>query len=84
MQWLVRLSEMVEKTLSFLQINICGISDHRQVVLNNYMNTHNPMICCLNETKKILEKNAFTNYYTEPNCNSSYGGIALVIRNDMF
>ena len=84
MQWMVRLSEMVEKTLSFLQVNICGISDHSQVVLNNYMNTHKPMICCLNETKKILEKNAFTNYYTEPNCNSSYGGIALVIRNDIF
>ena len=79
-----RLSEMVEKTLSFLQINICGISDRSQVVLNNYMNTHKPMICCLNETKKILEKNAFTNYYTEPTCKSSYGGIALVIRNDIF
>ena len=75
---------MAEKTLSFMQLNICGVSDHSQAVFNNYLNSHKPMICCLNETKKILDKNAFTNYYTEPTCNSpNIGGIALVIRNGM-
>ena len=71
---------MTKTKWCFLQLNICGISDHCQTAFDRYLDIHRPSICCLNETKKQLDKNAFTNYFTESAYKSRAEGVAILIR----
>ena len=48
------LSKMDERKLTFLQINICGLSEHSRIALNHYVHEKNPDVVFLDETKANL------------------------------
>ena len=45
-------SKMDERKLTFLQINICGPSEHSKIALNHYVHEKNPDVVFLNETNE--------------------------------
>ena len=49
---------------TFLQINICGLSDHRKIALNQFLQQTKPDIVFPNETKTQISANQFDNYTT--------------------
>ena len=53
-----------ERRKSFLQINICGLSNHSKNAIDAYLEKQKPDVVFLKETKKQIPDNAFTNYTT--------------------
>ena len=41
-----------ERRISFLQINICGLSNHSKIAIDAYLEKHKPDVVFLNETKQ--------------------------------
>ena len=73
-----------ERRISFLQINICGLSNHSKIAIDAYLEKHKPDVVFLNETKQQIPDNAFTNYTTLSSTpKKSTGGVALLFRNDV-
>ena len=70
-----------ERRISFLQINICGLSHHCKLAIDAYLEKHKPDVFFLNETKKEVPENAFTNYTAlSSTSNEMAGGVALLFR----
>ena len=73
-----------ERRISFLQINICGLSNHSKIAIDAYLKKQKPDVVFLNETKQQIPDNAFTNYTTLSSTHKqSTGGVALLFRNDV-
>ena len=71
---------MANKNLTFIQLNIGGVAEHSKPTFNNYLETHKPTICCLNETKRQLDKDFAANYFTESTCRGVRSdGVAIII-----
>ena len=45
---------MKHKPATFVQLNICGISDHSKTALEKFLDEKRPFFVCLNETKKNI------------------------------
>ena len=75
---------MANKILTFIQLNIGGVAEHSKLTFNNYLETHKPTICCLNETKRQLDKDFAANYFTESTCRGVRSdGVAIIISKDL-
>ena len=75
---------MANKNLTFIQLNIGGAAEHSKHFFNNYLETHKPTICCLNETKRQLDKDFAANYFTESTCRGARNdGVAIIISRDL-
>ena len=75
---------MAKKTLTFIQMIIGGVAEHSKLTFNNYLETHKPTICCLNETKRQLYKDFAANYFTESTCRGVRSdGVAIIISKDL-
>ena len=75
---------MANKDLTFIQLNIAGVAEHSNLTFNNYLETHKPTICCLNETKRQLDNNFAANYFTESTCHGVRSdGVAIIISKDL-
>ena len=59
---------IANKNLTFIQLNFGGVAEHSKLTFNNQLETQKPTICCLNETKRQLDKNFAANYFTESTC----------------
>ena len=56
------MSKMYERKLTFMQINICGLSEHSKMALNQYVHMKIPEVVFLNETKVNLSRHFLNNY----------------------
>ena len=75
---------MANKILTFIQLKIGGVAEHSKLTFNNYLETHKPTICCLNETKRQLDKDFAVNYITESTCRGVRNdGVAIIISKDL-
>ena len=75
---------MANKYLTFIQLKIGGVAEHSKLTSNNYLETHKPTICCLNETEKQLDNNFAANYFTESTCHGVRSdGVAIIISKDL-
>ena len=75
---------MANKILTFNQLNIGGVAEHSKLIFNNYLETHKPRVCCLNETKRQLDKDFAANYFTESTCRGVRSdGVAIIISKDL-
>ena len=75
---------MVNKNLTFIQLNIGVVTEHSKLTFNNYLETHKPTICCLNETKRQLDKDFAANYFTESTCRSVRSDdVAIIVSKDL-
>ena len=75
---------MANKNLTFIQLKIGAVAEHSKLTFNNYIETHEPTVCCLNETKRQLDKDSAVNYFTESTCRSvRIDGVAIIISKDL-
>ena len=75
---------MANKTLTFIQPNKGGVAEHSKLTINKYIEIRKPTICCLNETKRQLDKDFAANYFTESTCRRVRGdGDAIIISEDL-
>ena len=75
---------MANKNLNFIRLNIGGVAEHNKLTFNNYPETHKPTICCLNETKRQLDKDFAANYFTESTCRVVRSdGVAIIISKEL-
>ena len=71
---------MANQNLTFIQLKNGGVAEHSKLTFNIYFETHEPTICCLNETKRQLDKDFAANYFTESTCRGVRGdGVAIII-----
>ena len=54
--------------ITVLQLNPTGLSNAKQLLLNKYLEDQKPDFVALNETKKQVPENVFTNYRTFSRC----------------
>ena len=66
--WTTPLLIMANKNPTFIQLNIGGDAEHSELTVINYLETHKPTICCLNETKKQLDEGFAAKYIRESTC----------------
>ena len=82
--WTNPLCIMATKNLTFIQLNIRGVAEHSKLTFNNYLETHKPTICCLNETKRQLDKYYAANYFTQSTCPGVRSdGVVIIIIKDL-
>ena len=82
--WTNLLLIMANKNLTFIQLNIGGVAEHSKLTFSNYLETHKPTICCLNETKRQLDKDFAANNFTESKCRGVRSdGVAIIISKDL-
>ena len=75
---------MANKNLTFIQLNIGGVAEHRKLTFNNFIETHKPTICCLNETKRQLDKDFAANDFSESTCRGVRSdGVATIKSKDL-
>ena len=75
---------MANKNLTFIQLIIGGVAEHSKLTFNNYLETHEPTICCLNETERQLDKDFAANDFTESTCRwVRSDGVAIIISKDL-
>ena len=75
---------MANKNLTFIQLNIGGVAEHRKLTFNNYLETHKPTNCCLNEIKRQLDRDFAANYFTESTCRGVRSdGVAIILSEDL-
>ena len=75
---------MANINLTFIELNIGGVAQHSKLTFTNYLETHKPTICCLNETKRQLDKDFAANYFTESTCSGVRSdGVAIIISKDL-
>ena len=72
---------MANPGFTFLQINICGLSDHSKIALNQYLQQTKADIVFLNETKTQISANLFDNYTIVNYMGESSGGVAVLLKN---
>ena len=71
---------MANPGFTFLQINICGLSDHSEIALNQYLQQTKADIVFLNETKTQISANLFDNYTTISSMGGRSGGVAVLLK----
>ena len=71
---------MANPGFTFLQINICGLSDHSKIALNHYLQQTKADIVFLNETKTQISANLFDNYTTISSMGGNSGGVAVLLK----
>ena len=82
--WTNPLLIMANKNLTFIQLNIGGVAEHSKLTFNNFLETHKPIICCLTETKRQLDKDFAANYFTETTCRGVKSDVvAIIISKDL-
>ena len=82
--WTNPLLIMTIKNVTFVQLNIGGVAAHSKLTFNNYLETHKPTICSLNETKRKLDKDFAANYFPKSTCRGVRSdGVAIIISKDM-
>ena len=70
-----------DRRISFLQINIYGLSNHCKLALETYSEKQKQDVVFLNETKTEVPETAFTNYTAlRSTSNEMAGGVALIFR----
>ena len=75
---------MTNQNLTFIQLNIGGVAEHSKPTFNNYLETHKPTICCLNETKRKLDNDFAANYFTDSTCRGVRSdGLAIILSKDL-
>ena len=75
---------MANKNLTFIQLNIGCVAEHSNLTFNNYLETHKQTICCLNETKRQIDKDFAANYFTESTVRGVRSdGVAIIISKDL-
>ena len=83
-EWTNPLLIKANKNLTFIQLIIGRVAEHSKLTFNNYLETHKPTICCLNETKRQLDKDFAANYFTESTCRGVRSdGVAIIIGKDL-
>ena len=75
---------MANINITFNQLYIGGVAEHSKLTFKNYVETHKPTICCLNERKRQLDKDSAGGYFTE----STYrgvrsDGVAIIISKEL-
>ena len=68
---------MKHKTATFVQLKICGISEHGKTALEIFLVEKHPLFVCLNETISSLSSEFFKNVHTETYQTGNSGGVAL-------
>ena len=71
---------MANPGFTFLQINICGLSDHSKIAKYHYLKQTRADIVFLNETKTQISVNLFDNYTTISSMGGSSGGVAVLLK----
>ena len=71
---------MANPGFTFLQINICGLSDHSKIALNQYLQQTKADIVFLNETKTQISANLFDKNTTISSMGGSSGGVAVLLK----
>ena len=71
---------MANPGFTFLQINICGLSDHSKIALNQYLQQTKADIVFLNETKTQISANLFDNYTTISSMGGNSGDVAVLLK----
>ena len=75
---------MTNKKLTLIQLNKDGIAEHSKLTFKIYLETHEPTICCLNETKRKLDKDFAAIYFTESTCRGVISdGVAIIKSKDL-
>ena len=75
---------MANKNLSFIQLKISGVAEQSKLTFNNYLETHKPTNCCLNETKREPDKGSAANYFKESTCRGVRNdGVAITFSKDL-
>ena len=69
---------MANPGFTFLQINICGLSDHSKIALNQYLQQTKADIVFLNESQ--ISANLLDNYTTISFVGGSSGGVAVLLK----
>ena len=72
---------MTNPGFTFLQINICGLSDHNKIALNQYLPQTKADIVFLNETKTQISANPIDNFTIFSSMGGSSGGVAVLLKN---
>ena len=72
---------MANPGFTFLQINICGLSDHSEIALNQYLQQTKTDIVFAIETKTQISANLFGNFTTNSFMAGNSGGVAVLLKN---
>ena len=70
---------MKHRTSTFVQLNICSISEHSKTALEKFLDEKHPYFVCLIETKDVLSSDFFNNFHTEASQTGNSGGVALPV-----
>ena len=72
-----------KNSITALQLNPTGLSNAKQLLLNKYLEDQKPDFVALNETKKQIPENFFTNYRTFSRCiGQNQRGVSLSVPKD--
>ena len=72
---------MANLGFTFLQINVCGLSDHSKIALNQNLQQTKADIVFLNEPKTRISTNLF-DIFTAISCmGGRSGGVAVLLKN---
>ena len=66
---------------TFLQIKVCGLSDHSKIALNQNLQQTKADIVFLDETKTHISANLFDNFTTFICMGGSSGSVAILLKN---
>ena len=77
------LSKMDDRKLTFMQINICGLSEHSKIAMNRYVREKDPDVVFLNETKACLPLHFLNNYNAISEHKRGLGGVALLLNEEI-
>ena len=72
---------MANPGFTFLQINICSLSDHSKTALNQYLQQTKADIVFPNETKTQISANLFDNFTIISSMGGCSGGVAGLLKN---
>ena len=71
---------MDERKLTYMQITICGLSEHSKVAINHYVHEEDPNLLSLNETKIRLPRLFLSNYNAISEHKHGLGGVAVLLK----
>ena len=72
---------MANPGFTFLQINICGLSDHSKIALNQYLQRTKVDIVLPNELKTQVSANLFDHFTTISCMGGRSGGVVVLLKN---
>ena len=72
------------KTTTFVQLNICGISEHNKTAFEKFLDEKRPFLVCLNETNFFLKSDFFNNFHREASHTGNSGESRLQLTKGSF